>query len=58
MHKITGDITEMAAQIPALFESLSGMPLSDLFAKVRLIGDNPDKPKNDKSKGAAPGAAQ
>src|SRR6201996_105354 len=25
MNKITGDITEMAAQIPALFESLSGM---------------------------------
>src|SRR5882724_2553118 len=48
MHKITGDITEMAAQIPALFESLSGMPLNELFAKVRLIGDNPDKPRNDK----------
>jgi len=55
MHKITGDITEMAAQIPALFETLSGMPLSDLFAKVRKIGDNTP---NDKSKGAAPGAAQ
>ena len=39
MHKITGDITKMAAQIPALFETLSGMPLNDLFAKVRLIGD-------------------
>jgi len=55
MHKITGDITEMAAQIPALFETLSGMPLSDLFAKVRQIGD---KTPNDKPKGAAPGAAQ
>jgi flotillin len=52
MHKITGDITKMAAQIPALFETLSGMPLSELFAKVRLIGDNPPKP-DDKSKGAA-----
>src|SRR5947208_12053387 len=28
MHKITGDITKMAAQIPALFETLSGMQLS------------------------------
>jgi flotillin len=46
MHKITGDITEMAAQIPALFETLSGMPLSDLFAKVKLIGDK--SPKADK----------
>jgi flotillin len=49
MHKITGDITEMAAQIPALFETLSGMPLHELFAKVRLIGDQPVKP-DDKSK--------
>jgi flotillin len=52
MHKITGDITEMAAQIPALFETLSGMPLSELFAKVRMIGDTAPKP-DDKSKGAA-----
>jgi flotillin len=39
LNKITGDITKMAAQIPALFETLSGMPLSELFAKVRTIGD-------------------
>ncbi|HLK62459.1 MAG TPA: SPFH domain-containing protein [Bryobacteraceae bacterium] len=57
MHKITGDITEMAAQIPALFETLSGMPLNELFSKVRQIGDKSSGP-NDKSKGAAPGAAQ
>ena len=52
MHKITGDITEMAAQIPALFETLSGMPLHELLSKVRLIGDKPNKP-DDKSKSAA-----
>jgi flotillin len=44
MHKITGDITQMAAQIPALFETLSGMPLGDLLSKVRLIGDKSLKP--------------
>ncbi len=44
MHKITGDITQMAAQIPALFETLSGMPLNDLLSKVRLIGDKTPKP--------------
>src|SRR5215468_6691222 len=44
MHKITGDMTKMAAQIPALFETLSGMPLNELLAKVRLIGDKPPKP--------------
>jgi flotillin len=45
MHKITGDITTMAAQIPALFETLSGMPLSDLLGKVRQIGDKSPKPE-------------
>jgi flotillin len=43
LNKITGDITQMAAQIPALFETLSGMPLNELFAKVRTIGDKTDK---------------
>src|SRR5213595_443656 len=43
MNKITGDITKMAAQVPALFETLSGMPLSELFGKVRQIGDKPPK---------------
>ena len=40
MNKITGNITKMAAQIPALFETLSGMQMSELFAKVKQIGDN------------------
>jgi len=43
-HKITGDITKMAAQVPALFEALSGMQLSDLMSKVRAIGDKGPKP--------------
>ena len=52
MNKITGDITKMAAQIPALFETLSGMPLSELLGKVRQIGDK--SPKADgPSKGAS-----
>src|SRR5208337_2475562 len=44
MSKITGDITKMAAQVPALFETLSGMPLSELLGKVRQIGDKAPKP--------------
>jgi flotillin len=39
MHKITGDLTKIAAQIPALFETLSGMQMSDLLGKVRTIKD-------------------
>src|SRR2546426_1848793 len=45
MNKITGDITKMAAQVPALFEALSGMQISDLLSKVRLIGDKAPKPE-------------
>ena len=34
-HKITGDLAAIAAQVPALFESLSGMQMSDLLSKVK-----------------------
>ncbi len=44
MSKITGDITKMAAQVPALFETLSGMSINELLSKVRLIGDKVPKP--------------
>ena len=46
MNKITGDITKMAAQIPALFETLSGMQLSELLGKVRTIGDRTPRAGN------------
>src|ERR1700761_3662736 len=39
MNKITGDLTKIAAQIPALFETLSGMQMSDLLGKVQGIKD-------------------
>jgi flotillin len=44
MSKITGDLAKMAAQVPALFETLSGMQMSELLSKVRLIGDKSPKP--------------
>jgi len=45
-YKLTGDITKIAAQVPALFEALSGMQISDLLSKVRLIGDKAPKPQS------------
>jgi flotillin len=39
MHKVTGDIAQMAAQVPALFEALSGMQMSELLGKIRILGD-------------------
>jgi len=45
MNKITGDLTKMAAQVPALFETLSGMSMGELLSKVRTIGDKGPKPE-------------
>jgi flotillin len=54
MNKITGDIAKMAAQIPALFETLSGMQMSELLGKVRTLGDKPPRdPDGGKSKAAS-----
>jgi flotillin len=50
LHKLTGDITKMAAQVPALFETLSGMPMSELLGKVRQIGDKSLRPENGQAK--------
>lgn len=35
--KLTGDLTKIAAQVPALFEALSGMKLSDLMSNVKAM---------------------
>jgi flotillin len=50
MNKVTGDMTSIAAQIPALFETLSGMKMSDLFAKIQGIGDGETKPDTNTEK--------
>src|ERR1700751_3108109 len=47
MNKVTGDMVSMAAQIPALFETLSGMQMSELFSKIRGIGDKAPRPDGD-----------
>ena len=54
MHKITGDLTKMAAQVPALFETLSGINMGELLSKVRAIGDK--TPKTPKTPDALPPA--
>jgi len=35
VNKLTGDMSRIAAQVPALFEALSGMKMSDLMANVK-----------------------
>src|SRR5216110_1328344 len=44
-NKITGDMAKMAAQVPALFEALSGMQMSDLLSNVKKIGDKAPRPE-------------
>jgi len=59
VNKITGDIAQMAAQVPALFEALSGMSVQEMLSKVRLIGDKSPKPgSGDDPKSAAAGSGQ
>jgi flotillin len=58
--KITGDMAQIAAQVPALFEALSGMTMTDLFSKIKQIGDTSPKtipPADSDSSAAKPKAA-
>jgi flotillin len=41
-HKITGDMTRIAAQVPALFEALSGMDIKQLMSNVKAIKTKPE----------------
>src|SRR5579871_2642916 len=50
LNKVTGDLTRMAAQVPALFETLSGMDIRELLGKVRQIGDKAGKPADNGGK--------
>ncbi len=41
-NKLTGDLTKIAAQVPALFEALSGMKMSDLMSNVAGMAPRQD----------------
>ena len=41
VNKITGDMTKIAAQVPSLFEALSGMDIKQLMANVKAIKTKP-----------------
>src|SRR6201994_4403156 len=41
-NKLTGEMTEIAAQVPALFEALSGMKMSDLMSNVKQMVARPN----------------
>ncbi|MGA9243970.1 MAG: SPFH domain-containing protein [Silvibacterium sp.] len=41
-HKLTGDITKIAAQVPALFEALSGMDMRELMSNIKGMRARPN----------------
>ena len=46
VNKITGDMTKIAAQVPALFEALSGMDIKSLMANVQSMKSKPNGAAN------------
>src|SRR5947209_15134049 len=58
VNKITGDMARMAAQVPALFEALSGMKMSELLSRVKMIGDKTARPEDGEGNRKAKKAAQ
>jgi flotillin len=50
VNKITGDMTKIAAQVPALFEALSGMDIKQLMANVQAMRQKPEQNGSDKTK--------
>src|SRR5580658_3768692 len=42
VNKLTGDFTKMAAQVPALFEALSGMDMRELMTNIKGMKSRPN----------------
>jgi flotillin len=42
VNKLTGDFTKIAAQVPALFEALSGMDMRELMSNVKSMKARPN----------------
>jgi flotillin len=53
--KLTGEMTEIAAQVPALFEALSGMNLKELMTNVKSMAARPNGVSSNGANGSAPG---
>jgi flotillin len=53
VNKITGDMTKIAAQVPALFEALSGMDIKQLMTNVQAMKQKPAQNGSEPQNGAA-----
>jgi flotillin len=52
VSQITGEVAKMVAQVPELFETLTGVKVSDLMGRLEAIETKPLAPPRDN--GAAP----
>ncbi|AXC14743.1 Putative stomatin/prohibitin-family membrane protease subunit YbbK [Acidisarcina polymorpha] len=48
-NKLTGEMTKIASQVPALFEALSGMNLKDLMGNIKPMKPRTDGERADRS---------
>src|SRR5216684_157530 len=55
--RLTGDIVNMVAQVPALFELLSGTRIGDLMSRVPALTNQGDQSGSDSTKANGTGAA-
>jgi flotillin len=53
-NKIVADVASMIAQAPALFETLSGMKMGDLFARIPAIREAAVQAKVARAEGEIP----
>jgi flotillin len=44
VHKLTGDLTKMAAEVPALLETLAGINLRDFLGHISGIREQSNEP--------------
>ena len=52
--KLTGEVTKIASQVPALFEALSGMNLKDLMGNVKAMKPREERAATTRNKLGAP----
>ncbi len=57
INRVTGDMTQMIAQVPAILESLTGLNLADMMSGVAKVRDDRDGSASQNGNGSATGHA-
>ena len=57
INRVTGDMTQMIAQVPAILESLTGLNLADMMSGVAKVRDDHDGSAHQNGNSSATGHA-